>query len=956
MPQIEEAQFVNWGSMRPDVIPLAAPGITIAVGPNGSGKTCWLDGLKVILGVADFSQRRTPASYIFNGGPSNIPADQAWLRATFANPVQSGQRHRVFAVAGNGCEDAEHVTVICRVQGDKRKYLVLPGHVTWGRERPIDADLNDLVARMPDNRWLGPHKYDYLLERAGVSKALRGVLSLPQGETDRLVSETRSGLMRRLLELTGRQGTLDEFRVARAKYGEARTLHREARQQFEQKKLGLAQLQSKLRQYREWEALGEKLHAINGFLLPAARHFAAVEELEAATGSFSPKQEEVATLKTAAAEDRQAADTRKAEIPDLEREHEQLGGQEERLGTAAREAAVQLGRAGEQARQAWREFDTAWAVAGRASQEEVIAAVESAEMALSACLRARHAAEAEIATLQEDLERFLAGGSAAPAIVRAFHDQLRETGIEAIVVGDVLAGAAGDATGAAHAQAALGDAVWAVVVPPTHYQQARELAAATGYPWPIASAGPGSPSGVLRLGHVGDGRLGALLATLDAMPVSGSSEATSLIEAGADATTPDGMRHGRYLSRMTPVRDHVLHPAARELEASHIRRMMEESLSVVTESGAESASLRERLAFSYRLLDAVRLLQEKRLAFRAACQLLAGTRAVYRSATQEHASASAKTKDLFGRLQTAKTEASSLEHQANITEGRLQEAEKELSTLASRRVAAELAAQAALLPPGFTEADFSRLEPTSTLQVRSTMLTTEVNDQDRFPDDIRDPVIISQCEAEEARLTDVEQLVADRIGELEAQERMVEESRRRYDEHIRALVRRLRDNFSDICVTAGIDGRIELVPGDMQEELGIDVLVSHKIGEAPVSYREAIHSGGQGTKIAIMLLLAAMSLGQAADLLIVDEHNAHLDGTNTGQIAQLMRRLSSRVQFILSAPTDGKGTAVAGSCDIQVTFLPRDPGHTLSPPVRLMSRLDAPSLDARFESLQQPLI
>jgi hypothetical protein len=253
--------------------------------------------------------------------------------------------------------------------------------------------------------------------------------------------------MRRLLELTGRQGTLDEFRVARAKYGEARTLHREARQQFEQKKLGLAQLQSKLRQYREWGALGEKLQAINGFLLPAARHFAAVEELEAATGSFSPKQEEVTALKTAAAEDRKAADARKAEIPDLEREHEELGGQEKRLSTVAREAAVQLGRAGEQARQAWREFDAAWAVAGRASQEKAIAAVESAEMALSACLRARHAAEAEIATLQEDLERFLAGGGAAPAVVRAFHEQLRETGIEAIVVGDVLAGTAGDATG-----------------------------------------------------------------------------------------------------------------------------------------------------------------------------------------------------------------------------------------------------------------------------------------------------------------------------------------------------------------------------------------------------------------------------------------------------------------------------------------------------------------------------
>ena len=124
---------------------------------------------------------------------------------------------------------------------------------------------------------------------------------------------------------------------------------------------------------------------------------------------------------------------------------------------------------------------------------------------------------------------------------------------------------------------------------------------------------------------------------------------------------------------------------------------------------------------------------------------------MYRSATQEHASASASTKELFGRLQTAKAEASSLENQATTTEGRLQEAEKELSTLASRRVAAELAAQAAPLPPGFTEADFARLEPPSTLEVRSTMWTTEVNDRDRFPDDIRDPVIVSQCEAEESQ-------------------------------------------------------------------------------------------------------------------------------------------------------------------------------------------------------------
>ena len=85
----------------------------------------------------------------------------------------------------------------------------------------------------------------------------------------------------------------------------------------------------------------------------------------------------------------------------------------------------------------------------------------------------------------------------------------------------------------------------------------------------------------------------------------------------------------------------MLHPAARELESSRIRKAMEESRSVIAESGAEAASLRKRLASAYRLLDAVRRLQEERQAFRAACQLLAGARATYRSATQDHTSASA---------------------------------------------------------------------------------------------------------------------------------------------------------------------------------------------------------------------------------------------------------------------------------------------------------------------------
>jgi hypothetical protein len=146
------------------------------------------------------------------------------------------------------------------------------------------------------------------------------------------------------------------------------------------------------------------------------------------------------------------------------------------------------------------------------------------------------------------------------------------------------------------------------------------------------------------------------------------------------------------------------------------------------------------------------------------------------------------------------------------------------------------------------------------------------------------------------------------------------------------------------------------VPGDHQHEFGVDIVVAHKAGEKPVSYRNDHLSGGQRTKSAVLLLLAALSLGGAADLLVVDEPHAHLDATNRLQIAELMRSLSDRVQFILASPTDGKDSDQPDWCDLQLAFLPRLPQETYSPSVRVMSRLDADQLEARFASSQQPMI
>jgi hypothetical protein len=99
-----------------------------------------------------------------------------------------------------------------------------------------------------------------------------------------------------------------------------------------------------------------------------------------------------------------------------------------------------------------------------------------------------------------------------------------------------------------------------------------------------------------------------------------------------------------------------------------------------------------------------------------------------------------------------------------------------------------------------------------------------------------------------------------------------------------------------------------------------------------------------------------MSLGQTADLLIVDEHQAHLDGTNSEQIVNVMRQLATQAQFILSTPSSGRGDEASNWCDLQVAFPPREPGALHSPPLRLMSRMGVDQFEARFDSAPQTLL
>jgi chromosome segregation ATPase len=953
MPQIEEVQFIHWGSLPSDLVPLAVPGITVAIGPNGAGKTCWLDGLKLLLGVSDLSGERTPGSYIFDGGPTGVPAEKAWLRATFANPVVRGTRHRVFAVAGGGCESAEHVTVICRVAGNTRSYLVLPGRVVWGVEQTLAADMEKLDSQTPVTRWRGPQQYDQLLDRAGVSKALRGVLALPQGETDRLTKETPAGLMRRLLDLTGRQITLDEFRTARKSYETALTAHENARQKFELEQAHLTLLERRVGQHRDWQRTRDALAELDNLLLPAARHFR--------------WQERTAELKEWIAEEKAANQTRADELWDLSEQHgRKTNEQAERTKAFARleieleqkekdksAADGRCGSAHEAARQARRRLVVTAAAIGTETLVDAQAGVATAEEVLATAVADRSGAVRELVAIGEEASRLQTGGSLAPKQVRQFHRQLSDAGVTSIIVADLLS--APSQVDAALARAALGDAALAVVVGTEDYRHACELATSTDYPWPIVQAGPGAAHGALAAVG-GPPEMEALLEYLDAIPAQNAITALQHATLGSDAVTADGMRYGRVISQRRSPDGNLFDPGAREATQTRLRNQSQHVQERLDELDARLPDLRTKLSNQYAVRDALKQLDQYQREFKDACAQLATEWSRRNEAHLEHRNLKGRVTEASLAFRAAAADLKENATQLTVLEQAIANTKNAIEQAEQERLDAELALSQNPLPATFGEKDVLRLEPLEKFEQRRQQIADDESNMERYPDDVRDPVIVSQYADEQARLAEVGIMLDGKQQELERHQGVVEEARRRYDEHVKAVVRLLDTEFGKVCAAAGSTGQIIRVPGDQQYEFGVDIVVAHKAGEEPLSYRNDHHSGGQRTKIAVLLLLAAMSLGGAADLLVVDEPHAHLDATNRLQIAELMRNLSDRVQFILASPTDGKDSDQPEWCDLQLAFLPRLPQETYSPSVRVMSRLDADHLEARFASSELPMI
>lgn len=195
MFHLKSIELVHWDYWQRFRQTLDASIVAI-VGPNGSGKTTLLDALRTLFALP-CAGKRDYKRYARHSGESF-----AWLRAVVDNRRIGNARHPFFPLMD------DDVTLVCRIRkqgGDwLRQYLIAPG------DTPIDE------AMERSTEWLGIRDYQRRLASGGLTPAIAQVLSLEQGETDRLCEYTPKALIDLVFHVFGDKSALDNYTQARA--------------------------------------------------------------------------------------------------------------------------------------------------------------------------------------------------------------------------------------------------------------------------------------------------------------------------------------------------------------------------------------------------------------------------------------------------------------------------------------------------------------------------------------------------------------------------------------------------------------------------------------------------------------------------------------------------------------------------------------------------------------------
>ena len=319
MFHLQNLELVHWDYCQRVSLPLDASIITIA-GPNGSGKTTLLDAMRTLLGLK-CSQPRDYKTYARHAG-----AKVAWLRAVVDNKPHTRQTSsRPFA---RRLLYSDQVTLACRIDrngGDwQRRYMVVEGDVSIEQlgERP-DKEL----------QVMGVEAWGRMLADAGLSPAIAKVLSLEQGQTDRLCEYSPRELLRLVFDVFGDQEVLNHYDSAREHQQQLGREMQQAEKELDHSKAQLSELQNKVSNYLSWQVKVQERERLATEVLPVLEWYGQRQKITERSREHRRQRLQVAQGKAERAQ-------RNAELLTLLNARSEAGKLEDQLFRQREEAAT----------------------------------------------------------------------------------------------------------------------------------------------------------------------------------------------------------------------------------------------------------------------------------------------------------------------------------------------------------------------------------------------------------------------------------------------------------------------------------------------------------------------------------------------------------------------------------------------------------------------------------------
>uniref|UniRef100_UPI00272E5B44 AAA family ATPase n=1 Tax=Geoalkalibacter sp. TaxID=3041440 RepID=UPI00272E5B44 len=407
MFRFHKVEVVHWDFWERFSLPLDADVITI-VGPNGSGKTTLLDALRTLLCI-DCSAGRDYKRYVRR---SDKPL--SWLRAVVDNERTDSGFRPFFPFL------SEKVTLACQIRrkgGDwQRQYLLAEGDV------PIE-NLEE------HGTWIGVRDYRQRLEQAGLTQAIRHVLALEQGDTDKLCEYSARQLLELVFSVFGDQEVLDNYQQAKNEQMEIGRELEKLEEELARLGLRLREAEANVNSFREWRHLQAELERLSLEFLPRAELADAQDRILAARGPLRRKRAEMRARHKAFAALRESLEGLSAESAAARARESHL----EQAEQAARESFERLRLAAHDAEKILRDKEELEARC-REQQAGIDAPALAAEQRAK---RAQLAAnDHELKTLRSGLRdlrarlaALRAGEKIEPGFVQEFRRHLDEAGI-----------------------------------------------------------------------------------------------------------------------------------------------------------------------------------------------------------------------------------------------------------------------------------------------------------------------------------------------------------------------------------------------------------------------------------------------------------------------------------------------------------------------------------------------